>query len=94
MDSEYATNDFIEKMYQRYTEENELERIEHRSKFRQMKFKFCEENLKLLNSRVPSDKKYKFALQNNHSTKNKLYVALTRARRNIFFISYKKLQDI
>ncbi|BFT66211.1 MULTISPECIES: AAA family ATPase [Peptoniphilaceae] len=28
------------------------------------------------------------------STKNKLYVALTRARRNIFFISYKKLQDI
>lgn len=32
-----------------------------------MKFKFCEENLKLLNSRVPSDKKYKFALQNNYS---------------------------
>ncbi|MDU5149802.1 MAG: AAA family ATPase [Anaerococcus prevotii] len=67
VDSEYATNNFIEKMYQRYTEENELERIEHRSKFRQMKFKFCEENLKLLNSRVPSDKKYKFALQNNYS---------------------------
>lgn len=29
VDSEYATNNFIEKMYQRYTEENELERIEH-----------------------------------------------------------------
>ena len=67
MNSEYVTNSFIEKMYQQYTEGNELERITHKNKYRQMKSKFCEENLKQLNERVPTDKNYKFALENNCS---------------------------
>lgn len=67
MNSEYKTNYFVQKMYQQYTEGNELERINHKSKYRQMKSKFCEDNLKELNERLPTDKNYQFALQNSFS---------------------------
>lgn len=67
MDSEYVTKNFIAKMYNQYTEENKIERIEHRSKYREMKNNFCRENLKDLNERIPLDKNYKFALQNSYS---------------------------
>ncbi len=66
MSSDYVTNDFIERMYNQYTEDDKRERIEHRSQYRQMKSKFCQDHLARLNERLPSDKKYLFGLQNNY----------------------------
>lgn len=66
MSSDYVTKDFIERMYNHYTEDNKSERIEHRSQYRQMKSKFCQDHLAKLNERLPSDKNYSFGLQNNY----------------------------
>lgn len=65
--SEYATRDFIERMYNQYTENDIKERVEHRSKYRQMKLQFCKDHLVKLNKAVPSEKGYLFGLQNNYS---------------------------
>lgn len=67
MSSTHATNDFIERMYNQYTEDSLLERLEHSSQYRQMKFKFCQNHLANLNQRVPEDKDYLFGLENNFS---------------------------
>jgi len=67
LSSDYATNDFIERMYHQYTENDTRERIKHRSQYRQMKKQFCIDHLADLNERVPPDKNYYFALENNHS---------------------------
>lgn len=63
MNSDYATNDFIKRMYFQYTEDNLKERAAHRSKYRQMKNAFCSDNLSQLNSKVPTDKNYTFGLK-------------------------------
>ena len=67
MSSTHATNDFIERMYNQYTEDSLLERLEHSSQYRQMKFNFCQNHLAKLNQRVPADKDYLFGLENNFS---------------------------
>lgn len=67
MSSNHATNDFVERMYNQYTEDSLLERLEHSSQYRQMKFKFCQNHLANLNQRVPEDKDYLFGLENNFS---------------------------
>ncbi len=63
MNSDYATNDFIKRMYFQYTEDNLKERATHKSKYRQMKNAFCSDNLSQLNSKVPTDKYYTFGLK-------------------------------
>ncbi|MDO5575963.1 MAG: AAA family ATPase [Fibrobacter sp.] len=65
MNSDYATNDFVKRMYLQYTEANVKERSTHKSKYRQMKNKYCSENLGDINGRVPKDKKYTFGLKSS-----------------------------
>lgn len=65
MNSDYATNDFIKRMYLQYTESDVKERTIHKSKYRQMKNKYSSENLCDINERVPKDKKYAFGLKSS-----------------------------
>lgn len=65
MNSDYATNDFIRRMYFQYTESDVKERTNHKSKYRQMKNKFCTDNLRNINGRVPADKNYAFGLKSS-----------------------------
>lgn len=65
MNSDYATNDFVKRMYLQYTESDVKERATHKSKYRQMKNKYCSENLCDINGRVPKDKKYAFGLKSS-----------------------------
>lgn len=67
MNSEYATNDFIHRMYMQYTETDIKERALHNSQYRQMRNSFCSENLKTLNERVPVEKNYAFGLKSGTS---------------------------
>lgn len=61
MNSEYATNDFIKRMYHQYTDDDNIrERAVHRSKYRQLKERFKTESLDALNQRVT---KYAFGLK-------------------------------
>lgn len=63
MSSEFATNDFIKRMYNQYTEEDTKERAVHKSKYRQLKSSFCADCLCSLNERIPTDKNYTFGLR-------------------------------
>ncbi|MGI6740554.1 MAG: ATP-dependent nuclease [Brevefilum sp.] len=63
MSSEYATNDFVRRMYTQYTEADIKERVSHKSDYRQMRTNFQVASLKTLNSRVPADKQYCFGLK-------------------------------
>ena len=63
MNSDYATTDFIKRMYKQYTETDVKERATHKSKYRQLKNRFCLESLSTLNSRIPVDKEYAFGLR-------------------------------
>ncbi|NLJ65241.1 MAG: AAA family ATPase [Christensenellaceae bacterium] len=63
LSSEYATNDFVKRMYSQYTEDNIKERALHKSKYRQLKNNFCLESLQSLNDRIPSSKGYSFGLK-------------------------------
>lgn len=63
MNSDYATTDFIKRMYAQYTENNLNERAQHRSQYRQFRNNFQEESLKSLNERVPSSSGYSFGLK-------------------------------
>lgn len=63
MNSEYATSDFIRRMYNQYTEDDIKERAVHKSKYRQLKDGFQKNNLQELNARVPTDKNYSFGLR-------------------------------
>lgn len=67
MSTEFATNDFVRRMYRQYTESNEKERIIHKSQYRQMRTNFQRESLKGLNGRVPGDKNYTFGLKSGSS---------------------------
>lgn len=64
MNSEYATSDFVRRMYDEYTEADIKERAVHRSKYRQMKQQFKSESLADLNSRLAEGKHYSFGLKN------------------------------
>lgn len=63
MNSEYATTDFVRRMYMRYTEQDVKERASHKSSYRQMRTSFQMDSLKALNDRVPADKHYMFGLK-------------------------------
>ena len=65
--TEFATNDFVRRMYRQYTESNENQRIAHKSNYRQMRANFQKENFKSLNERVPNDKHYSFGLKGGSS---------------------------
>lgn len=67
MSSEYATNDFVRRMYMQYTESDVKERALHKSQYRLMRNSFRSESLKLLNERVPADKNYTFGLKGGSS---------------------------
>lgn len=68
MNSDYATNDFVKRMYAHYTENNVKERVVHKSKFRQIKNQFEIENLAELNARVPDGEEYSFKFRGNDSS--------------------------
>lgn len=68
MNSEYATTDFVRRMYMRYTEQDVKERANHKSSYRQMRTNFQAESLKDLNERVPADKHYMFGLRSGSVT--------------------------
>lgn len=63
MNSDYATTDFVKRLYRQYTEEDAKERAVHKCKYRQFKNTFCLENLSSLNNRIPADKNYTFGLR-------------------------------
>lgn len=63
MNSEYATNDFIRRMYSQYTEDDIKERAVHKGKYRQLKTRFRTDSLAALNSRIPAGKNYTFGLK-------------------------------
>ena len=63
MSSEYATNDFIKRMYNQYTETDTKERAVHKSKYRQLKSDFRSQSLSALNARIPAGKNYSFGLK-------------------------------
>lgn len=63
MSSEYATTDFIKRMYHQYTENNVKERAMHKSNYRQVKSSFCSDCFKALNERIPAEKDYEFGLK-------------------------------
>lgn len=63
MNSDYATNDFIRRMYARYTEDDLKGRAIHKDKYRQLKNRFRSENFESLNGRIPADKNYAFGLK-------------------------------
>ena len=65
LNSDYATNDFVKRMYSHYTESNVKERVVHKSKFRQLKNQFEIDNLAELNARVPEGKDYSFKFRGN-----------------------------
>ena len=65
LSSEYATSDFVKRMYIHYTESNMKERIIHKSKYRQIKKQFEKEELMDLNNRVPDSEKYSFGFKGN-----------------------------
>ena len=67
LSSEYATNDFVRRMYMQYTESDIKERARHKSQYRQMRNRFCSESLQALNKRVPADKKYSFGLKGGNA---------------------------
>lgn len=67
MNSEYATNDFIKRIYSQYTEDDTKERAVHKSKYRQLKNSFRSNSLQDLNSRIPADKNYAFGLKMSSS---------------------------
>lgn len=67
MSSEFATNDFIKRMYNQYTEDDIKERAVHKSKYRQLKSGFRAAGLSALNERIPADKHYTFGLRTGAS---------------------------
>ena len=67
MSSEYATNDFVKRMYLQYTEAEVKERALHNSRYRIMRNEFQNDSLRELNDRVPAEKGYTFGLRSGSS---------------------------
>ena len=63
MNSGHATNDFVARMYNRYTENNVEERVLHKSQYRLMRKRFQLASLKSLNERMSENDKYSFGLK-------------------------------
>jgi hypothetical protein len=63
MNSDYATNDFIKRMYGQYTEDDIKERAVHKGKYRQLKERFRTDSFNALNHRIPPEKNYAFGLK-------------------------------
>lgn len=63
LSTDYATNDFVKRMYAHYTESNVKERVIHKSKFRQIKKQFERDELTELNNRVPDSEEYSFGFR-------------------------------
>lgn len=64
MNSDYATTDFVKRMYHQYTDgANITERAVHRSQYRKLKGSFRSDSLAALNKRIAADKKYAFGLK-------------------------------
>lgn len=62
--SEYATNDFIHRMYHKYTNDNTSERVTHKAEYRKLKDYYANTILKEFNERIKADKAYEFRLRN------------------------------
>ena len=62
MNTEYATNDFIKRVYNQYTEDNIKERAIHKCAYRQLKDSYSTHSLSALNERI-TDRNYKFGLR-------------------------------
>lgn len=67
MSSEFATNDFVRRMYRQYTEPDLKERAKHKGEYRLLRTGFRNDSLSALNSRLPADKNYAFGLKNGSS---------------------------
>ncbi len=67
MNSDYATNDFVRRMYRQYTDSNIKERTIHKSNYRLMREQFCNDSLSTINAKVPAQKKYAFGLKRGGS---------------------------
>ena len=67
MSTEYATNDFVRRMYRQYTESDTKERAKHKGEYRLLRTSFQSESLSALNSRVPADKNYAFGLKSGNA---------------------------
>ena len=67
MNSDYATNDFVKRMYIHYTEDDIKERALHKSKYRQLKNDFCADGFLGINSRIPPSNNYSFGLKQSSS---------------------------
>lgn len=67
MNSEYATNEFVRRMYLHCTENNLSERISHKSNYRKLRNHYNGKILKNLNEHLYEDKKYEFALRGGNS---------------------------
>ena len=67
MNSEYATAEFVRRMYLQYTESDIKERAIHKSQYRLMRNSFQSESLKSLNESVPAYKNYTFGLKGGNS---------------------------
>lgn len=63
MSSEYATNDFVRRMYTQYTEADKKERAKHKGEYRLLRTGFQRNSLSALNGRLPADKHYAFGLK-------------------------------
>lgn len=64
MNHNYATNDFVHRMYNQYTENDIKERAYHKNEYRIMRTNFQKETLNDLNNRISTDNSYKFGLKN------------------------------
>ena len=67
MNSDRATNDFVQRMYMKFTESNEKERALHKSQYRLLRNHFRTDSLRALNGRVPAGKNYAFGLKSGNS---------------------------
>lgn len=66
MKSEYATDEFVRRMYIQYTQDNEKERALHNSQYRLLRNQFRVESLDELNSRL-KNQNYSFGLKSGSS---------------------------
>lgn len=67
MRPEYATNDFVRRMYMQYTESDIIERARHKHQYRFLRNHFAVDSLQHLNECVPLKSNYKFGLRSTGS---------------------------
>ena len=67
MSSEYATTDFVRRMYHHCTETDAAARALHKSQYRLMRSRYGAESLKSLNERVHPEGQYTFGLKSRTS---------------------------